>query len=141
MKQLLVVGISLVLLFACGKSKTISDNVPPGWTKFGGNTEGMTLYVESATISRNGDIVAMWHIYDNRAAETLADVNKQYMSIKGQDEYSCGERQSRVIATSFYADNMAKGELVYSDVNPSKWAPVAPGSVSEALLKKACDEK
>ena len=141
MKQLLVVGVSLVILSACGKSETISENVPPGWTKYGGNAEGTTLYVESATISRNGDIAAMWHIFDNRAAETIADVNKQFMSIKGQDEYSCRERQSRVIATSFYADNMAKGELVYSDVNPGKWALVAPGSVDEALLKRACDEK
>lgn len=137
MKRFFITGFCLLLLFACGKpeSTLVSES---GWENIGGNSEGMTLYIDRATIRRHGDIAEMQHLYDFKTAETIDNSNKAYLSIKGNDEYNCKENQSRMLASSFHSENMGKGEALFSESNPGPWAAIASGSVDEALFKIAC---
>jgi hypothetical protein len=61
-----------------------------------------------------------------------------YMSQKTQNEYDCKEYRSRILALSLHSGNMGDGKVIWSDPDPDKWYPFAPGRVGEAVRKFAC---
>jgi hypothetical protein len=63
------------------------------------------------------------------------------MSAKRQGEYNCKEDQSRLLYFSFYSGKKGGGEMVLSVSDPSKWQPVPPESIDEALWKFACGKR
>jgi hypothetical protein len=97
----------------------------------------VTAYADPSTILKVGKKVRMWHLSDFKTAWTLDD-GTQYMSSQGQSEFDCGERKLRELYFIFYSGNMRSGEAVSKIETPSKWSPVSPDSMNEALWKIAC---
>lgn len=99
--------------------------------------DNMTVYADSTTIRRSGDIVRIWRLNDFKTARTLAD--KPYLSMKTLDEYDCKVKRSRTLAGSAaYNRNMAQGEVLHTATSNSNWASVAAGTVQEIVMKVAC---
>jgi hypothetical protein len=59
------------------------------------NQAGSTVYVDPGTIRRKGDLVKMWHLFDNKTAETYRA--NSVLSIKGQNQYDCADERTRVL--------------------------------------------
>ncbi len=114
----------------------VSSSAAAVWVKVSENETAAT-YVDPATISKADTMVKMWRLIDLRKAVSMAS-DKPFMSSKGQDEYDCKEERTRVLALSFYSDNMGGGEVVHFEANPTKWGPVRARSISETLWKFAC---
>jgi hypothetical protein len=117
----------------------MSSSAAAKWARVAAD-ETSTAYADSATIRRSGNMARMWSVFDHKTAVAL-DNGKQYLSTRAQLEYDCKEERMRGVAVSFHSKNMARGELVHSDLDPGSWGPVPPGTVNDALWKIACRKR
>ena len=117
----------------------LSGSAAAAWVLLG-SSDTANVYVDPGTIRRSDGLVKMWNLYDFKTAQVEAG-RKAYLSNKQQSEYDCKEEQSRVLYFSLHSGQMGAGNVVYSHSEPANWAPVPPGSVSEAFWQFACSEK
>ena len=132
MKQL-----TLILLFLA------AANASAEWTRVGEvKTEvgRLTVYVDAATISRNGRFAKMWGLYDFNAPKVLPGKG-EYRSIKFQNQFDCSQRRFRVLSVSWYAANMGNGEPISSSSVGTQWTAVSSGSADEGIRKTACNQE
>jgi len=117
----------------------VSGNAAAEWAEVGGN-ETIASYADPATILKNGDMVTMWTLFDLKTAGVSA-AGKAFLSSKSKNEFDCRRKRRRILYFSWHSGNMGGGELVASSLDPDKWAPVARGTVREALWKFACGKR
>jgi hypothetical protein len=91
-----------------------------------------SAYADKSTIRRNGNVVKVWQLIDAK--------NPTYgaLSQVSQVEYDCKIEKSRYLVRYGYAGKMAGGEIVYKDIDITKWEPNPPYSMSEILWKNSC---
>lgn len=119
----------LMLLFFSGP-------VVAEWVEVSTNN-GITTY-GNLIVQRNGPLVKMWRLIDFPSAQTL-ESGQQYFSTKSLSEYNCAEDSVRLIQVAAYSDRKGLGTLIHSEnYDPTKWSPIAPRSINEALWKIAC---
>jgi len=106
------------------------------WTWSGGNDQ-FIHYVDRATIRRNGNLVKMWWMTDEKT-EQKSYAGHSYLSSKAQEEYDCKEEKRRLLAFTWFSGQMGNGSVVYSNSDGDKWEPIEPGSTGEVLWKIAC---
>ena len=110
------------------------------WVVVGGDDEiGMTVYMETDTIRREGDLVKVWELLDYKTTQT--EVGISHLSVKVQFEYDCAEERHRVLAIRQYSNNMGRGKVVLSNSDEDKWIPVAPETIEQSLWTVACSNK
>jgi surface-adhesin protein E len=100
------------------------------------NQVGLTIYVDPDTISRNGDLVKLWQLYDYKAVQTVG--SDAFLSSKAQRQFDCVKQRTRLLAFTHFTGNMGSGNRVFSDLDESEWRPVASGSVGQSMWKVAC---
>jgi surface-adhesin protein E len=108
------------------------------WVEVGGKVEeGLTVYVEFDTISRSGDVVKMWELWDFKTTRT--DPKPPHMSVKSQREIDCIKKRGRLLAMTAFSGNMGSGKVVYSVSDfKDQEIQVEPGSVADSVVKVAC---
>lgn len=115
-----------------------SGSVAAEWIKVD-KTVGSTMYADKTTISKNedGSMVTLWRMDD--FIRSQVNKGKNRLSLKIQYEYDCKNVQLRVLAFSWYSDQMGEGEIVYSNAEPSpEEMPIMPDSFDEKFWKIAC---
>lgn len=100
---------------------------------------GMTIYVNPDTIRRTGDRVKMWELFDFETAQKMA--RDPHLSFKMHSEYDCTEERKRELAVMFFAGNMGRSKVVYSNSTKEKWESVPLGSANHDLWIFACGKK
>ena len=133
MKRLLL-GLTLLVTATAASAEW----TPVGAANVGGDDQ-LIIYIDRATIRRNGNLVKMWDLKDFKTVQTVA--GDSYLSQKIQSEYDCKEEKSQFLAFTWFAGKMGGGKVVYSDNDPGKWVPIYPGSNGEILWKIACGKK
>ena len=127
----------LIMLFFLSSGPVFAE-----WVEVASTIDGMTAYADPATIRRKGDLVKMWYFWDYNTIQTVA--GNSFLSEKDQSEFDCAEERTRLLAVTKFSGNMGRGQVVYSlsfDSAESKWIPVSPQSIEEALWKFACRKK
>jgi len=111
------------------------------WVEVGGKVEeGLTVYVELDTLSRSGDVVKMWELWDFKTSRT--ETKPPHMSVKSQREFDCIKKRGQLLALTAFSGNMGSGEVVYSSSDfKDQEIPVEPGSVAEIVWKLVCSKK
>ena len=112
------------------------------WTQVGVSNkpgDAFTLYVDTATIQRNGNLVRIWDLQDFREPQTVD--GQLYLSEKTQIEFDCEAKKARVLATIDCAGRMCNGKVVYSDADASEWTAVGANTLGELEWKAACTVK
>ena len=127
--------LTLVLLFLA------TANAWGEWTRVGEVEikERLTVYADAASMSRSGDIVSMWGMYDFSAPKLLRGKG-EYRSIKFQNQFDCSQRRFRVLSVSWYAANMGSGEPIYSGNVGRQWTPASSGGADDGLWEAACKQ-
>jgi hypothetical protein len=128
MKQLLMAVLLMGAGTACAE-----------WTKLAVSSkaeDAFTLYIDIATIQRNGKLVRIWDLQDFKLAQTVD--GQQYLSEKTQIEFDCEARKARVLSIIDTAGPMGTGKVAYSDGDVSDWTAVAANTLGEAEMKVAC---
>jgi len=105
------------------------------WVKMA-ESERVSVYMDSTTIRRNGDVLKVSLLYDLKAAPNRAA--EQYLSIKTLREFDCVKEQDRSPATYWYSEHMGAGEVVMSAGFAQEWSPVVPGSMGHDIWRVAC---
>ena len=132
MTQLLLLMILLVLR---------SEPVYAEWTAVEKINQGeMSVYVDSDTINRSGDVVKMWELWDFKTTRT--EPKPPHMSVKSQREFDCTKKVGRLLAVTAFSGNMGSGKVVYSysDFEHQR-IPIEPGSVAESVWKVVCSKE
>jgi hypothetical protein len=109
------------------------------WMSLGTSDSGTTVYADSATMRREGDLVKMLVLFDFKTKQTKADVS--YLSAKAQMEYDCAEQRFEGHAVLYYSGNMGNGQLLDRSSGKGRRLRVSPGSLDHDLWKLACDKK
>ena len=67
-----------------------SQPVYAEWVLVSGDDEaGLKVYVDPATLRRNGNLAKMWQLYDYKTVQTVA--GDSLLSMKRFNEYDCAE--------------------------------------------------
>ncbi len=124
----------------------VSDVLAAEWVEVRGfSAAGITVYADTATIRRSGDMAKMQDVYNYKTMQ-VSGTGKRYLSSKGQGEYDCKNTRARHRFFTRYSGNMARGNVVtsnyHSDIKEiDRWGLVAPATVEENLWKIACKKK
>jgi len=117
----------------------VSTSIFAEWTNMGGN-EDTTLYIDFQSMHKEGHIIDLWNMIDNKTTQVSGNYN--YLSEKNHFEYDCEKETLRILDGSYYADHMGKGDTVFEQLNlkenPEK---ITVGAMTEVLWKIACGKK
>jgi len=109
-----------------------------GWVEVV-TTDYQVVYVDPATIRRNGDLVKMWSLLDFKTIQTLA--NDSFWSSKTQYKFDCAKGRMGQLAYTWFSGNMGSGNTVHSSAVELKLESVTPDTVGQALWEAACHKK
>lgn len=116
--------------------KAIGD----GEKEVAGEPVKYTMYIDPDTIRTKESLVKRWELFDFNRVQTFG--GKSYLSKTLLAEYDCAEEQHRFLAVAYYSLEMGQGVVVYKNEHqPSRWMPVMPDTVGQALWKLACGKK
>ncbi len=108
------------------------------WLLIGGDNEaGMALYVDPGTISRNGDQVTMWILYDFKTWQTK-EAGDSFLSVKLRREYDCTKEHTWLLAVTNYWGPMGTGRRNEGYLDKDHWLAVTPDSMDHDLWEVAC---
>lgn len=100
---------------------------------------GFTIYVDPATVLRQGDLVKMLVLYDFKFVQAIK--GKSYLSATWQQQFDCADQRSRHLSYKYHSDNMGNGKVMFAgDDEGSKWSLVAPKSAAAILWNIGCDK-
>jgi hypothetical protein len=105
----------------------------------GASESGTTVYADTATIRREGDLVKMLVLFDFKTRQTKAEVS--YLSAKAQMGYDCAEQRFEGLTVLYFSGNMGNGNLLDRSSGKGKRLRVSPGSIDHDLWKLACGKK
>jgi len=111
------------------------------WVKLVSVGEGeVTVYVDPASIKREGNVVEFSALFDYATVRTLSGA--PFQSATMQEEIDCAGKQSRTLAVSSHSEPMAGGHIVSTATGGHvSWIPIAPQSIVSAIFKFVCKEK
>ena len=125
----------LLMLFMLSSQPAYAE-----WVLVSGDDEaGLKVYVDPATLRRNGSLAKMWQLYDYKTVQTVA--GDSLLSMKRFNEYDCTEERTRMLGYTWFSGNMGNGNVVYSTTGQLPWELVVPRTINRTLWKVACDKK
>ena len=125
----------LLMLFMLSSQPAYAE-----WVLVSGDDEaGLKVYVDPATLRRNGSLAKMWQLYDYKTVRTVA--GDSLLSMKRFNEYDCTEERTRMLGYTWFSGNMGNGNVVYSTTEQLAWELVVPRTINRTLWKVACDKK
>jgi hypothetical protein len=86
------------------------------------------VYIDYATVKNYRGNVRAWTLWDNSYGG----------STKQLEEANCSDNELRTSAALFYEGRMGEGVMWMSTNEPSRFSPVAPGTVGETVLRELC---
>jgi hypothetical protein len=113
----------------------LSINANAEWTQVGRTVEA-TVFVDTSTIQRSGQMSKMWTLTNFAKPEEIE--GRTHRSSKAQFEYDCKAMRSRVMAVFMYALPDGKGTVNHAASGAEPWYPVVPNSISSSVWKIAC---
>ena len=134
MKRLLL-GLTLLVTATAASAEW----TPVGAANVGGDDQ-LIIYIDRATIRRNGNFVKLWDLADYKTVRTTVN-GYSFLSSKSQWEFDCKEEKSRILAYVLYDEKAGSGKVVFTNSDTGKWRPDSPESIGETLWKVACGKK
>ena len=111
------------------------------WAEIAVFDDGMHVFVNAATIERDGDIAVVSHLVRWGEAQK-SDEDAVYRSTIVRTRYDCAQKLERYLGSTSYAGPMGNGDVVVSDEDEAeKWYTISDGSMEEKLWSVACQRK
>jgi hypothetical protein len=99
-----------------------------------------TVYVDSDTIRKEGNLVTLWQLVDFKWMQGSARGPARFMSTKTHKQFDCAGKRVRLLAFTEYSHPMGTGIPVNGHID-SDWLSVEPDSMNRALWEVACGTK
>lgn len=116
----------------------ISSAVLAEWIEIEQFDDGMRVYVDKATVRRNGNTAEVSHLV--RWGEAQQETGRPpYLSTVVRAAYNCVEKGERYLASISYTGAMGNGDRVISDENEALgWYSISASSMEDKLWTIAC---
>jgi hypothetical protein len=110
------------------------------WVKLTSASAGeVTVYVDPATIKRDGNVVEFSTLFDYATVRTLS--GEPFQSATMQNAIDCAGRKNRTLAVSSHSEAMAGGHVVSTSTGYEPWTRIAPKSIVFAAYEFVCKKK
>lgn len=108
------------------------------WLLIDGNDKAK-VYLDSATIRWNGELVRVWVLDDLKTAHTRGF--SKFLSVRAQEEHDCTKERFRLVAVEQFAGSMGTGDVIYQRSGESAWSPIPKGTLAQSVWKFVCKKK
>jgi hypothetical protein len=89
----------------------VNSSAMAEWVEVGVNDFiGSTFCADTETISKSGNKVKMWVMYDYKMAHDVGEKFGKYISTISHNDYDCMEAKVRVTYQARFSKNMGKGK-------------------------------
>lgn len=109
------------------------------WMSLGASESGTTVYADSTTKDRDGDLVKMWALFDFKTAQIKGAVS--YLSAKAHMKYDCARQRFEGLTVMYVSGNMGDGHILDRSSAKGTWLRASPGSLDHSLWRLACDKR
>ena len=118
----------------------ISTNLFAEWRKVTDSSDGdITVYVDYRSKKKKGNKVKMFDLSDFKTVQKTKSY--RYLSQLSLNEYDCEKERRRMLDFHWYAENMKKGNIVYSEKNINDEGKSIPtDSIGTDLFNIACSK-
>lgn len=99
-----------------------------------------TVYVDPATIRREGHQVTLWQLTDYTWMQG-GRKSTRFLSTTTHKQFDCVEQRFRLLAYAEFLRHMGTGRRKNGYVDQDTWLPVEPESVNYALWEVACGKE
>ena len=96
-------------------------------------SDSATHYFDPATIRKEGNMRRVWVLQDLRKRGQYSEMSRRYRS-----EYDCKNERWRILTISEHSEPMAGGSAMRSQSDEDSWTDIAPGTVTDTMLKIVC---
>jgi len=103
------------------------------WVEVTRSVNGNVIYIDPATIRKEGNRRKVWGITDLSKVGTSGEMSRKY-----RKEYDCKDERSRILTIAIYSQAMGDGDVKGNDNIASEWQEIAPETVDESVLKRVC---
>lgn len=103
------------------------------WVKMGVDEDG-TVYIDPATIRKDGHLRRVWGMTDMRQRDPIGGE----ISRRALVEYDCKKLQVRVRSGTLHSEPMARGKGIVAVDVPDTWFSIAPNSIDVDILTNVC---
>lgn len=101
-----------------------------------------TVYVDQATIRREGNLVTLSQLTDFRWMQGNVGFGglgpHRFFSTITQKQFICAEKRFRLLGFTEFSYHMGAGRPADGYVDADAWLPVEPESINQALWEIAC---
>ena len=131
----------LVTLLVLSRGSAYAD-----WVEIGKeyqSPEIRTVYIDSATIHREGHLVTMVILVDWKLAQGSWGEGgaHRFRSTKTHKQFDCAEKRLRLLAHTEFQSSMGTGRRNEGYVDKDHWLPVKPESLDHGLWEVACGKE
>ena len=117
---------------------TCSGTAFAEWQEIG-KTDAFTLYVDTATVQKQGDKAQVVSMLDFKKPGQNPKTKENANSIIGLNEFDCSAVKYRPIEFKVFAGNMGKGKVVEDQKTPdSPYETIENGSWPVGVYNVAC---
>jgi hypothetical protein len=110
------------------------------WVKLTSASAGeVTIYVDPATIKRDGNVAEFSTLVDYATVRTLS--GEPFQSATVQNEIDCAGKKIRTLAVSSHSEAMAGGHVVSTSTGYEPWTRIAPKTIVFAAFEFVCKKK
>ncbi|NWF74852.1 MAG: hypothetical protein HXY51_17700 [Nitrospirae bacterium] len=105
-----------------------------------------TVYIDSATIRREGNQVTLWQLIDYKSMQGNVGMGPagfgphRFFSTMTQKQLDCANKRLRLLAFTEFSSHMGTGEPNDGYVDQDNWLPVEPESLNQGLWELVCDK-
>lgn len=129
------------LLIALSATLLCSGNALAEWLEVG-KTDLFTLYVDPATIQKQGDKSQVFSMLDFKKPGQNQKTKENANSIIGLNEFDCSSVKYRPIEFKVFAENMGNGKVVEEQSTPnSTFEAIENGTWPAGVFNVACRSK
>ena len=102
------------------------------WVEIG-ESVSLTLYMDPATLGKEGNHRKAWVLYDFRRRAASGELSARIFR-----EFDCDRRRVRTLSVDYFPDSMAGGAVLSKSDTPDEWSDVAAKTVNSIELEYAC---
>lgn len=122
------------LNFAGAAAAPAGAAAAPSWVLVSRNVSDTEVYVDPATIRREGRLRRYWDLTNYPSARSNGALSGRYLM-----EIDCQEQRSRILQSATFTGAMLGGTLISRSNNPGSWDYVAPRTQGAEVMRYVCE--
>lgn len=109
------------------------------WSKIPFESQGVTTYVDKASIEKNGQLSRMWVLLDFGTSKQKTEATP-YRSIAYLWEFNCTQSKRRPVEIRRFTENKGNGNVTIDKPSNPEWQFALPQTIYSTVQGVACSK-